>query len=473
MDEAFSLESTSGNIFTTFERAIGFESQAPLYFLFLNIWRNIDDSIFFARIFSILAILAAIILFIQLAEEFFNSKNTIWLVLLFTFNPLTIWAALEIRLFALLVLLSTLLIYLYLKRFKSDARLEIRIAFIAISLVGIYTQYYFILLPTAFSLIDLLYKGVKKSKKYFADLAIIYLLCFPIPILAMKHINTIPRKVFNLSGFLHGVKNLLQVQEQFILPLGKLDSNAFGRYLIRAVLLSLIISVIHSNREYIKKIAISFDFFPFWVISAGTIFAIVSSVFIDVELLSIRHLIFLLPFWLLLLAIIIEAAKKKYQNYGILFIIFMVYGFALTNSYHMMAKSGDYKRIANYILKEERAGQPIFIFPNTQYLIFKYYYNNGLNPVVSIPREYSTIELDFYSRRIESQKELDELFSERALEQACLWMIIEPIESYLGVEYNLNLLERYVVEKFDILSTRTFYRETRVYLLRKKGNYVR
>jgi 4-amino-4-deoxy-L-arabinose transferase-like glycosyltransferase len=466
-DEGYTLESTSGNFATTFERAVGFEGQAPLYFLFLNIWRNLNGSIFFARIFSLLAILGAILLFINLLEVYLKNENIIWYALLFAFNPLTIWAALEIRLYALLVFLSTLVLFIFAKRVDPNSKPYIRMAFITSSIIGIYTQYYFFILPATLITIFILNNGIKKSKTFLVDFVIILLFCFPIPILVTNQLIRFPKREIDLLGFLRGVKKLLQYEEQIFLPIGKITSSTLGRYLIRGAFFSIIISVIYDYRKNKIKIFNSYNIFPFYIIISGLIFAISTSVLIRLELLNIRHLIYLLPAWILLLCIIISASNNKYKKYIFIIISFVVYCFALFNDYHSLAKNGDYKRVSDYIMKHEDKGQPIFIFPNTECIIFKYYYK-GINSVFSIPREASTTEYDIYKRRINSKSELEKLFDERMRGQNTLWMVILPVDQYMDVDYNIKLLEEYMAVKFDVLSTKIFYKETRVHLLSGK-----
>ena len=55
-DEAYTLNTTGKNLSYALVQAINFESQAPLYFILLNIWRSVNDSIFWARLFSIICV---------------------------------------------------------------------------------------------------------------------------------------------------------------------------------------------------------------------------------------------------------------------------------------------------------------------------------------------------------------------------------------------------------------------------------
>ena len=53
-DEAFTLNTTLDGPVYAVKQALGFGQQAPLYFLLISLWRTIDPSIFFARMFSVL-----------------------------------------------------------------------------------------------------------------------------------------------------------------------------------------------------------------------------------------------------------------------------------------------------------------------------------------------------------------------------------------------------------------------------------
>src|SRR5215213_6298783 len=53
MDEASTLYTTQNGFFQTFQNVFADEKQAPLYFLLLSLWRELNGSIFFARALSI------------------------------------------------------------------------------------------------------------------------------------------------------------------------------------------------------------------------------------------------------------------------------------------------------------------------------------------------------------------------------------------------------------------------------------
>ena len=52
VDEASTLYNTEHGFIHTFQNVFHTEKQAPLYFILLSLWRDIDASVFFARLFS-------------------------------------------------------------------------------------------------------------------------------------------------------------------------------------------------------------------------------------------------------------------------------------------------------------------------------------------------------------------------------------------------------------------------------------
>ena len=74
-DEAFTLNTTSRDVVYAFHQAIKFEQQAPLYFVLLTVWRDIDSSIFFARLFSVLCLPFIIWVSAEVAKRYVKGVN--------------------------------------------------------------------------------------------------------------------------------------------------------------------------------------------------------------------------------------------------------------------------------------------------------------------------------------------------------------------------------------------------------------
>ena len=81
-DEASTLYTTQNGIFEAFSNA-GDEKQAPLYFVLLGAWRLIDDSHFFARLFSVLCSVLSIAAFFNVpgllaGSQTYDNKHEFW-----------------------------------------------------------------------------------------------------------------------------------------------------------------------------------------------------------------------------------------------------------------------------------------------------------------------------------------------------------------------------------------------------------
>ncbi len=108
-DEAFTLNTTSQGVVYAFNQAIRFEQQAPLYFVLLSVWRDIDSSIFFARLFSVLCLPFIIWVSAELAKRYVKAVNPLIAAGVMTLHQQVVWSSLDIRLYSLMVLLSGLL----------------------------------------------------------------------------------------------------------------------------------------------------------------------------------------------------------------------------------------------------------------------------------------------------------------------------------------------------------------------------
>ena len=98
-DEEYTLASTAHGIGIAFAKALTFELQAPLYFGILAAWRTFDDSVFFARLFSVLCAVALTFAVAALGKRLNVSRPFVltWVLVL---SPFTTYAALEAMILA-------------------------------------------------------------------------------------------------------------------------------------------------------------------------------------------------------------------------------------------------------------------------------------------------------------------------------------------------------------------------------------
>src|SRR5262249_37948098 len=119
-DEAFSLHTTDRGPLDAIRQAITFELQPPLYFLLLNLWRHLDSSVFCARLFSILCVALTLALMTRIASNLFPSIHPLWFGTFLAANQFVIWAAVEIRCYALVLCLSAGLFACFLEAYIEE-----------------------------------------------------------------------------------------------------------------------------------------------------------------------------------------------------------------------------------------------------------------------------------------------------------------------------------------------------------------
>src|SRR4051812_37622717 len=87
IDEASTLYTTGKGFLWTIQNGWLIEKQAPLYFSVVALWRIVDGSIFFARLFSIICSALAIKVFFDVASRFFSDRQAKLLTVVFALHP--------------------------------------------------------------------------------------------------------------------------------------------------------------------------------------------------------------------------------------------------------------------------------------------------------------------------------------------------------------------------------------------------
>ncbi|HYP50856.1 MAG TPA: hypothetical protein VEQ34_07940, partial [Pyrinomonadaceae bacterium] len=75
IDEAWTMQTTARGVGYALSEGVSGERQAPLYFVLLAVWRFFDESLFFARLFSILCTAASVFVFDRIADRIFAGKE--------------------------------------------------------------------------------------------------------------------------------------------------------------------------------------------------------------------------------------------------------------------------------------------------------------------------------------------------------------------------------------------------------------
>jgi hypothetical protein len=141
-DEEYTLATTAHGVAYAWHRAITFEAQAPLYFAIVALLRSFDPAVWFARFFSVLCAAAFFALMLVVGRRVRPDRDPLPFALLAAANPFVVWAAFEIRLYALGLVLAALLWLAADEGFLHGESVRARVAFVVLGIVGLYTEYF-------------------------------------------------------------------------------------------------------------------------------------------------------------------------------------------------------------------------------------------------------------------------------------------------------------------------------------------
>jgi uncharacterized membrane protein len=439
-DEGYTMLTTSHHLKDIAPIALRFELQPPIYFLLAKVWRLIFDSVFWLRLLSILITCCSIIYFEKLVR-IITSKHVLTYTLLFALNPATIWVSLEIRSYGLMAFMAVLLLYFFYKYYLSDEKIKTkqRILYIILAFVGVWTNYYLVLLLVANFIVLLIIADKKKIIGYLVDMivpALSTLLFIPFMSLQLESYT-------NNNDKVTGIKEILLFiyyrYEEFLFT-----PKHFGVYL-RYILRFIFLFVIAFKIKSLIKTKDKYTRYLFFHLLAITVIFIVFIPFVNKNMIKFRHTIFILPLLLIAFFLIISQYKRQlatlaFIGIGILYLI---------NAYKIYLDTMNENGIiagALYIEKKEQNHENVVIYRNELDLVFRNYYR-GNNRVEVMPFRITvdkTYNHDLWN--IESKQDIVDFFEQKNLSEP-IWILTDTVnQAIFGINYNYELLDNYIDE---------------------------
>jgi uncharacterized membrane protein len=439
IDEASSLNTTSKSLSYAVKQSAAFEGQPPLYFIFLSAWRHINSSVLFARLFSVLCIGLATVIFYQYVKLISGKKNPVSMVVLFLVNPFTIFAATDIRLYALIILLSISSTYFFF-RFYTSGKNKYLLIFTIIGIVGLFTQYLYIFLIASFGLALLLYKGWKTFFRFClfvlpVGALFLYIIFFKSNPMDLALINslgiTIPQRLITVF---HSPQNL-------ILSLSLVPLDRKVRWAI--LLLSAALFTFSYFKWYKKNnIAINkpfFDMFNIIIVAGCTLLLLISFLFAYTGLdYYDRYTAIVFPFFISVF-IIFYCYSGKAQT-GIFITAAIFYVVLLIYNYRYGVKEYDQKSLAKYITAIQKKDEPVLFYQKILSLPFSYYYKGG-NAIVQLP---DSLKFDStYFSKVKDTVQLKQSFSNINSTSQSYLIVTDRVQPWFQNNADLKMMSDY------------------------------
>ncbi len=459
-DDAYTLHTTSGSLAHAWEQSIVFEQNAPLYFVSLTLWRHIDPSYFFARLFSVLCVVLVIVITPKLVRRYLPHLDAHWITLAVSLNPFMIWAAVEIRLYALAMLLAALLLLTFYDGFlTSTPSRAARLWYVAVSIVSAYTQYFLICLIVAQGIL-LLSINRKAFVPYFIGQLVVVAAFIPLLIVIPSQLESFRIGYTPPHSILQSAYIVFSILATYILGL-----YAYPHRQV-AYLIAIIVGIgalLIMRRWFTPRGAFML---PAMTIAAAALLAII--LYVEHERIINRHVAFMfVPITLSVYAILTFLREPmRRRAVAVWSCIAILVGLGCSYfTYRALAKPGDWERVTAFIHATELPKEPILVFEAEDTLPLSYYYH-GPNRIIGVPREIDYTKYDVSEFVVNSKNDLDRAVWPIPLAHP-FWFIVSGWCSDGNTAFGCNIVERYIEHRLTTLADHSFY-GSRVRLVERK-----
>lgn len=382
IDEEYTLATTARGIGYAFHRAIDYELQAPFYFVVLAALRTLSHAVVFARAISVAFALGFTYAMAQVARTIAPRRPAWVFAAIVALNPFTIFVALEIRLYALALVLSALAWLAFDRGFFSGDCRRARVAFVTVAIVSLYTQY-FIGLELAGFAIGLVVLGRWRAlRDYCISGAIAALAFVPMLVILRKQIG----EAFSVPSALPGSKGSLLVHPlldfaypvayRAIFPGATRVAELAGFALLAAAIL---IGRPRPSRRLAAYVSIA--------VTVEACYLIIAYGF-HYELFIPRHFVALfVPEAIAAYAIVdaLTGIRARACAIAIAGILALTAFASDIVTYRSLAKTGDWRRVGEYLTARTRPGDTVAVYLADSVPAFRRYYA-GAATVVAFPR---------------------------------------------------------------------------------------
>jgi hypothetical protein len=452
-DEEYTLSTTAHGVFYAIHRAISYELQAPLYFTLIALLREIAPSALAARMFSVVCALGVTLSCVAIARRLWPGIDPWPVAALAAFNPFVVFAALEIRVYALALLVSALLWLTFYDGFFRAERRSARITFIVLAIAALYLEYFLAFELVGFA-VALVVSGRLRALLAYALAGVICALAF-VPMLFVLHGQIHAAFAVPESKPLPFYNVFFHPLVDFVIP-HAYGSGVATRALNAVVVLAVVAAIVIGRPRADRA-----------MLALGAAAATVEAIYImlvDVlheQLVVPRHFVALfIPETAFAYAVLAAFRNRRSANAArrtIAALVALVTILSLVATYHALAKLGDWKRVAAWLQTHARAGDTIAIAEPDAVAAFERYYH-GTADVAAYPRPVDPNVYSVERMMVHSKSEALRAFS--ALPQhGRLWFV-----AFEGCDTRdrLGCLEVAAAERerYRVVKHRAFYSTT-------------
>lgn len=454
-DEAFSLDTTSGSAARTLHQALFFELQPPFYFLLLWAWRRLADGYVWARLLSVACATAALATLWTLARRHVGGRRAAVVLALLAAHPFVLWYATEIRVYALALLLASLLTLAFHDAFLEPQPRRLALtAYPALAVAGIYTQYYLAVVVAAHGAAALLLHR-RRAIGWLALMLPAAMALAPLLLVLPRQVAEHTAPVHDTPSLLSAGRYILDLALQFLAP--TMAWADVPGWLARPVALAALALAAWRWRRWDTRRRTAVVV----AAAAGLGYALIA-MRTGFGLLGERHLVGLYPVLVAVaLAWAVTARTRTFAAAacGAAILVTLASWQRLTP----LAKPLDAARVAAYIAARERPGDVIITVPSFTALALRYHYA-GANAMIALPRPQRFDRYDLHDN-IVTPAAIDAALSAAGHPRRA-WLVMPADRCrYLDVDFGCGSVEAWVASHARIAGDAAFAHSQRVRLL--------
>lgn len=453
-DEEYTLATTAHGIAFAWRRAIDYELQAPLYFAVVALWREINPSVWFARLFSIASATGFFFALLPILRRVAPDRKPLWPALAIACNPFVVYMAFDIRLYSTALLISALSWLAFDAGFVSASSTRARVAFGILAVIALYTQYFLAFAFVGNAVVLLVRRRFRTLVPYALVLAASGIAAFPLLRIVRSQVGgsgeTAASGLTLLPRALHPWLN-------FILPY----RYAWDALHVRAAHIALVAVVVLLIVYARPRLGTAFRTA---LACAATIEALFIAVVLVLQLdLDTRHyVVIFVPAMVAGYALIDALRTSAHPRIGR--VVTCIYGLltlaVLYADHHQIAQSGDSKRVAAYLEAHAKPGAVVAVFPADAIPTYARQYHGDAR-LVPFPKPLSQTRYDLGAIDVDDEREaLQALARLRGAPE--LWFVIMGSCDGERAEYGCKFVLDALHDGSRISSERRYF-ESRVF----------
>ncbi len=469
VDEASTLYATDNGLLHAIQTAVAEQKQAPLYFWIVSVWRYLSDSILFARLFSVLCSLGAIAAVWSLARRYFSPLGVLLATSFVALHPFLFWASSEIRVYSMVVLLSTLLCGLFLKEFFGERSKVSTILFPVLAVVSLYTNYYLGFLFPGFFAVLVIERKWSELKRFVLMMVIAGIAFLPLALTIATEMRARNAGYHDPRSLIDGVKIVWNHLLTFVLPTEIYTGETPSAMSVVRVWIVRLFLMLTAGLAIFRRSLIRPETRVFAAVVAGIgAMLVAANMLVGPSLVILRHASMLFVPVLLLFGLLIrDLSPERGRNVLIAFaapLVLIFFGYGILNMYPGMVKRGDWEQAVRFIESHEMNARPLVVFPAFDALVPRYYR----------PKEKAILPASgFFNFVFEApdgspdrfRSELEHIIASFPDDADHIWL---STSDRCDTGENCGPLQKYVEANYTIVLEREFYLQ-KLYLLKRKG----